>query len=222
MSRKDIWIVVLLVGGYVVCQAIADIGATKFISLAGVVIPAGTFIFTITFTLRDMLHKRLGKEWARAAIVSAGLFNILMAAYLQAMASLPAPPFFKLNEAWSAIFGIVPAIVIGSILAEVISELIDTEVYHFWRHRFANLPQWTRVLVSNAISLPIDSLIFALTAFVLLPPLFGGEALPFMVALSLVGGQIIWKGLITAVSLPSIYLVTERSLSVRLETGLVE
>ena len=210
MSKRNIWTIVLLVGGYVVCQAIADIGATKMVQIGTVVIPAGTFIFTITFTLRDMLHKRLGKEWARASIILAGVFNILMAGYLAGMAALPAPPFFGLNEAWGSIFALVPSIVIASITAEVVSELIDTEVYHLWKTKMGHWPQWTRVLASNVVSLPIDSFIFAVLAFVLLPPLFGQEAAPLGVAMGLVVGQILWKGIVTIVSMPGIYLVKDK------------
>ena len=210
MKKNMIWAIVLLVGGYIICQAIADVGATKFIQIRGAVIPAGTFIFAITFTLRDLLHKRLGKEWARAAIVCAGLFNIVQAIYLAIMARLPYPSFFTLGNAWTQIFAIVPAITAGSIIAEVISELVDTEIYHIWRARLTRLPQWSAVLASNIVSLPLDSFIFGTLAFVLLPPMLGGDTLPFMVAMDLVTGQIIWKTLVTLVSLPAIYLVKEK------------
>jgi hypothetical protein len=212
MERKSIWMVVALVGGYILCQALADIGATKLITVAGVVMPAGTFIFAVTFTLRDLVHKRLGKEWARAAIFCAGAFNIVQAFYLAGMARLPSPAYFGLGDAWAQIFAIVPAITLGSITAELVSELVDTEVYHWWRTRFSRLPQWTSVLVSNTLSLPLDSLIFGTLAFVLLPPVFGGEALSFGVAMSVAGGQIVWKALVTLVSMPGIYLVKDKPL----------
>jgi len=212
MARKLIWSVVVLVGTYILCQAIADIGATKFVQLGDVVIPGGTFIFAITFTLRDMIHKRLGKEWAQAAIVTAGGLNILQAGYLWFISKLPSPVFYEHSSAWESIFAIVPAIAIGSIAAEVVSELIDTEVYHFWKTKFSNAPQWTRVLVSNAVSLPVDSLIFATLAFVILPPLFGENALPFFIALSLTVGQISWKFFVTIVSLPMIYFVKDETM----------
>mgnify|MGYP001047338975 CR=1 FL=1 len=209
MEKRNVWTIVALVGGYILCQAIADIGATKLVSVVGIVIPAGTFIFAITFTLRDLIHKRLGKEWARAAIICAGAFNILQALYLATMAQLPSPAYYELSAAWGQIFAIVPAITIGSIVAELISELVDTEIYHWWTRRLGHLPQWSRVLVSNAVSLPLDSLIFGTLAFVLLPPFLGGDALPFGVAMSVAGGQIIWKALVTVVSMPGIYLVKE-------------
>lgn len=188
MTKKQIWTIVALVGGYIICQVVADVGATKLISVGNVVMPAGTFIFAVTFTLRDLLHKRLGKEWARAAIICAGFFNVIQALYLAGMAVLPSPPFFGLAEPWSAVFALVPAITMGSIIAEVVSEWVDTEVWHFWRSKLGDLPQWSAVLASNAISLPLDSLIFGTLAFTLLPPLFGADAHTFAESIHIVAG----------------------------------
>lgn len=203
-----VWTITALISTYILCQAVADIGATKLVSVAGIVIPGGTFVFTVTFTLRDMLHKRLGKNWARASIIMAGILNLFMAGYLTFIARLPAPPFYGFDQ-WDSIFAFVPAITLGSIAAEVVSELVDTEVYSIWKNRLPKAPQWSRVLVSNAVSLPVDSLIFATLAFVVLPPLFGQEALPFSAALALVGGQIIFKAIVTVISMPFIYLVKD-------------
>jgi len=72
---------------------------------------------------------------------------------------LPASDFYTLGETWSQVFTLLPAIVIASITAELVSELIDTEVYHWWWKTREGYPQWTRVAVSNAVSLPIDSLV---------------------------------------------------------------
>jgi len=212
MQRKTINTIVFLVGAYVICQAIADIGATKMVQVFGFVIPGGTFVFAFTFTLRDVLHKRLGKRWATAAIWTAGLLNIFQALYLWAIGQLSAPVWFALNEPWGAIFAIVPAITIGSITAELLSENIDTEIYHLIKTRVPRIPQWARVLLSNAVSLPIDSLTFALLAFVILPPLFGGETMPVWAALQLTIGQIVFKAIVTLLSLPTIYLVKDQSI----------
>jgi uncharacterized integral membrane protein (TIGR00697 family) len=209
-NKRSVWAIVALVGTYILCQAVADIGATRLVEVAGIVIPAGTFIFAVTFTLRDLLHKRLGKEWARAAIVVAGCLNVVQAAYLAFIGGLPTPAFYPFGETWSAIFAIVPAVTIASIIAEVVCQLVDTEIWAFWRQRLDSLPQWTAVLASNLVSLPLDSFIFGTLAFVVLPRVVGGDALPFGVAMSLVGGQIVFKAIVTAISLPTIYLVKER------------
>lgn len=213
LNRKGIWAVVGLIGLYVTCQLIADVGATKFVSIGSFVLPGGSFIFALTFTVRDMVHKRLGKEWARAAILLAAAFNVLMSVYFWAIARVPAPPFFELGDAWDAIFAIVPSIVIGSILAEVVSEWVDTEVYHVWYLKMIDKkgwPQWTSVVASNVVSLPIDSLIFGTFAFTILPLILGGESLPVIDSLKLVQGQIVWKALVTVVSMPAIYLVPRK------------
>ncbi len=211
MSKTVIRAIVILIGTYIMAQAIADIGATKLVEIGGVVMPGGTFIFALTFTLRDMIHKRLGREWARMAIFTAAALNVLLAVYMLILSRLPSPDFFALGDSWNAIFAIVPAVTIGSIVAELASELTDTEAYHFWKTRFPAAPQWSRVLVSNAVSLPIDSIVFTLLAFVLLPPVFGAEAMPFGAAVTrIASGQILYKTAVTVLSLPLIYTVEDK------------
>jgi uncharacterized PurR-regulated membrane protein YhhQ (DUF165 family) len=58
------------------------------------------------------------------------------------------------------------------------------------------------VLTSNAVSIPIDSLIFCWGAF--------GLALPNSVVWSIFLANVIIKGLVTVISLPAIYLVKEK------------
>jgi len=190
------------------------------VDLGGIVLPAGSMIFALTFTIRDLIHKRLGKEWARAAIVMAALFNVAQAAYFAWVASLDAPVFYQFSEAWSAIFAIVPAVTAASIIAELLSELADTEVYHWWYNRMVDrgkLPQWTAVLASNLVSLPLDSFVFGTLAFSVLPLVFGGESLPFGAAMTLVVGQIVWKVAVTLISMPGIYLTKRRSTALIVE-----
>jgi uncharacterized integral membrane protein (TIGR00697 family) len=107
-----------------------------------------------------------------------------------------------MGQAFSAILGPVWRIVIASIVAEVFSELLDTEIYHLWKSRITKRYQWLRVLSSNAVSIPVDSLIFCWLAF--------GFVLPHNVVWSVFYANVIVKGAVTIVSLPSIYLVAEK------------
>jgi uncharacterized PurR-regulated membrane protein YhhQ (DUF165 family) len=61
--------------------------------------------------------------------------------------------------------------------------------------------QWARVLVSNSVSVPLDSLVFCWLAF--------GGALPNAVVWSIVVSNLLVKGATTLISLPAIYLVPE-------------
>lgn len=192
---------VLLVSLYIAAQMLSDIGSLKIALLAGFSIDAGTFIYPLTFTLRDLVHKRLGISAARAVVVTAAGVNLFMALFLQLAARLPEDPTWGLGREFASVLGPVWRIVLASIVAEVASEMIDTEVYRIWVDRVTARFQWLRVLTSNFISIPVDSLIFCWGAF--------GWSLPADVVWSIFAANVILKGLVTLASLPAIYLVNE-------------
>jgi len=100
------------------------------------------------------------------------------------------------------VLGPVWRIVFASIIAEVIAEVIDTEVYSAWVRRFGESRQWGRVLVSNAVALPIDSVVFAMIAFV--------GVVPGSIVWEIIYLNIIFKGVVTVASIPLIYAVKPR------------
>lgn len=205
--KKPEFAIVLLVGVYVALQLIADVTATKIVGIAGITLPAGTFVFALTFTWRDMIHKRLGKTWAQAAIWVAALCNVGMALYFMFAVSLPPAYFWPLQEAFADVLSIVPRIAIASIIAELISELIDTEIYHALIKRVRDRHQYLRVLGSNAVSLPIDSVIFTVLAF--------AGVLPAEAMLMIMLGQTVFKMAVTVVSMPLIYLIPRKEAPVK-------
>jgi len=206
MDKKDALttIAMLSVAGYISAQIFADISSTKIAMVAGLAIDGGTFVYPFTFTLRDMIHKAWGKAMAKKVVLTAGAINLLMALFFSFIIWLPADPTWGFQAEFETILGPLWRIVIASILAEVISELIDTEAYSFFINRISKKFQWGRVLFSNALSIPIDSVVFGLIAFV-------GD-LPIEVVISIIISNILVKGLMTIFSIPGIYLVkTERS-----------
>jgi uncharacterized integral membrane protein (TIGR00697 family) len=92
-----------------------------------------------------------------------------MALYLQWAARAPSDVSYPLDAEFSAIFAPLWRITVASILAEVVSELADTEVYHWFVTRVTTRHQWARVAVSNAVSIPLDNVIFAVVAFGAIP-----------------------------------------------------
>jgi uncharacterized integral membrane protein (TIGR00697 family) len=193
---------IVVVAVYVAAQILSDIGSLKIATIAGFSVDAGTFIYPITFTIRDLIHKRLGKQAARTVIVLTAGINLFMAFYFQLIARLPQDPDWGQGPAFTAILGPVWRIVAASILAEIVSELLDTEVYHWWVTKITRRHQWLRVLASNGVSIPVDSLIFCWVAF--------GGVLPNSVVWSIFTANVIVKGLVTLISLPGIYLVKEK------------
>ena len=119
--------------------------------------------------------------------------------------------FFWLVSAWppdagtgpQLEFGVVLApvrrIVFASIVAEVIAELLDTEVYRSWERRFGESRQWGRVLASNAAAVPLDSLIFVMIAF--------AGVLPGAVIVEIFWVNVVFKLAVAVLSIPWIYWV---------------
>ena len=194
---------IVIISLYIAAQLLSDIASLKITMIAGFSMDAGTFIYPLTFTIRDLVHKRLGKQVARTVIILAAGINLFMAFFFQFTAWLPQDPSWGLGAEFTAVLGPVWRIVLASIVAEVISELIDTEIYHLWVNRITEKYQWMRVLSSNAVSIPVDSLIFCWGAF--------GFVLPHDVVWSIFWANVIVKGAVTIVSLPAIYMVKDKN-----------
>lgn len=204
IDTRTTWLIALT-GAFVLALALADVAATKFILIGGVVAPGGIFLFSVIFVVRDMLHRVAGEAYVKRAILIAAALNLLMGMYLWMIARFPAPAFYELTEPWGQIFTLAPGIVLGSISAAVISQLVNTWVYQRLWDRGA--PLWWRVIGSNLVSLPVDSIIFTFLAFVILPPIFGGTPIALAAAIArIVGGQTLVKAIIMLIMTPVVYL----------------
>lgn len=202
MNTKTLNTIVILISAYIAAQMLADIASLRIVLVAGFSIDAGTLVYPFTFTLRDLVHKVAGVSAARLLIFAAAGINILMALLFALVAALPADPAVGAQTAFVEALNPVWRIVFASILAEVISELLDTEAYHLWERRFGTRWQWGRVLVSNAVSVPVDSAVFVVGAF--------AGVLPAEVVLAIFASNVLVKGAVTLLSLPGIYAVRER------------
>ncbi len=200
-------VAVAAVGAYVGAQVIADVTSLKIGNVTGRAVDMGTFVYPITFTLRDVVHKALGKRAARTLVVTAAAVNLFMAFYLQWAARAPTDASYPLGPEFSAVLAPLWRITIASIVAEVVSELVDTEVYSWFVQRVTTRHQWARVAVSNAVSVPLDNVIFAVGAFGALPGL-GDHALtlPWDAVWDIFVVNLTVKALVSAASLPLIYV----------------
>ncbi|HKI58782.1 MAG TPA: VUT family protein [Trueperaceae bacterium] len=125
---------------YVSCTLLANYTLDSFLPIGGFfLLNVGTLFFGVTFTQRDRVHG-FGRRAVYAMILSAALANVLLSSHLG-----------------------TPLRYVGvRFLSIVLSETADTEIYQRLIHR-----RWlTRVASSNAVSAPLDTLIFTLLAFV--------------------------------------------------------
>lgn len=196
-------VMTLIITLYVACELIANITAGRTVSLFGITAPGGVFIYALTFTLIDLINERLGKAGAQRVVAGAFAANLLFALYCTLVLALPAPPFFKQRDAFTAVLGATPRIVIASLTAYLISSLIDVEIFDVWKRRVGG-HKWVRVVASNTVSTAIDSVLFVTISF--------AGSLPI---LPLILGQYLIKMAVTIVSVPLIYATKE----INAETG---
>jgi queuosine precursor transporter len=158
-------VVIVVIAVYAAVQLLADIASLKIGVVFGLAVDMGTFIYPLTFTLRDLAHRVLGRRNARVLIVAAALLNLLAVLYLIGSARVPSDAGWGLGAEYAAIFTPIWRIVVFSIIAQLVSQLVNTEIYHWFATRVTRRHHWLRVLVSNTASIPLDNLIFVLGAF---------------------------------------------------------
>jgi len=124
---------------YVACTLLANYTLDSFLPIGGFfLLNVGTLFFGITFTQRDRVH-RFGRRTVYQMILIAAVANVVLGAAL----------------------GTPLRYVAVSFLSIVIAETADTEVFQRLKDR-----RWlTRVATSNALSAPLDTIIFTVLAF---------------------------------------------------------
>ncbi len=179
---------------YAVSIVIANITASKLMTVFGLTVAAADIIYTIGFTTIDLINEYYGKMEAKRAILVAFFCNILWAFSAYVAVNLPpADVFAEMQPQFAAVIGSAPRIVLASMLAYYIASRVDVFVYHVVRERRG--PVWARILGSNIISLLVDSVIFSTIAFYGVFPL-----LPVII------GQYVIKNVISVLNIPFAYL----------------
>ncbi len=150
---------------YTAAQLLANIASIKVGYVLSYAVDMGVFLYPITFTLRDIIHREMGAPFTRKCIYGAVLINLFMVLYFAFISLFPADNTVANARLFDQVLSPVWRLVIFSLLAQFISELTDTEIYRLYVQKFKEKYQWGRVLVSNAVSIPIDNLIFCVGAF---------------------------------------------------------
>ena len=159
------FLTILIIGVYIACQMISNISSVKIANVLSLAVDGGTFIYPLAFTIRDMAHKTIGKKNTQKLIIVSAIINTFTPIYFYIVSQIPADSNWEFNEAFQITLSPVMRIAIASIVASTLSELVDTEVYHFFITKITKRFQWLRVLISNAFSIPIDNFLFVIIAF---------------------------------------------------------
>jgi uncharacterized integral membrane protein (TIGR00697 family) len=191
LDRNTLYWIIGLAATLIMAMTVADFAAAKFLDFGWVVTPAGALLFAVVFVVRDMLHKLAGAAVVQRVILIGVVLNLLIAGFMYAMTFIPAPEF-RPSVHFDAVWKMSLGIVIGSEIATIASQWVNTVVYQkLWERDWGS---WTRTFVSNLVSLPVDAVLFVLFAFVFIPPLLGGDAMEINKAISrIVSGSTLFK-----------------------------
>lgn len=191
-NQKDntMWIAALS-AALILCMTVADFAAVKFLDFGWVVTPAGAMLFGVVFVVRDMLHKIAGAAFVTRVILIGVILNLLVAGFMYLITFLPSPAF-RPSVNFDAVFKMSLGIVIGSEIATIVSQWVNTYVYQFlWERDWGS---WARTFLSNLVSLPVDAFFFVMLAFVAMPMILGGNALDINAAIArIVSGSTLFK-----------------------------
>lgn len=201
LSRRRVTWLIATVGVYVAASLIANIMSIRAVSILGWAVDAGTLTYPLTFTVRDMIHKVGGRTAARTAIVVTAALNVAMAVALWGASVLPADMTVGAQREFGDVLVTTWRIVLASVIAQMLAEFADTEVYQRFVARFGHRVQAGRVLASNAVSVPLDSVLFSVIAF--------AGVFPRSVVIEIIVANIVIKGISSLLTSPMIYLVPD-------------
>lgn len=181
----------------------ANIIASKIVSIdflvVEVTLPAAVFVFPLTFLVTDTINEIWGKQRAKEIIWLGFAMNLLMIAFLYLGQVLPPAPTWELQQAYEAVLGAVPRMVVASLAAYIFSQLHDVWAFQFWKRLTKGRFLWLRNNLSTMVSQLFDSVIFVTIAFAF--------TMPWEVVITLIINQYLVKLIIAAVDTPLIYLL---------------
>lgn len=180
---------------------LSNISSLRIVEVLGISMDAGTLLYPLTFTLRDLIHKKSDKKTALHIVYIGVVMNLLMFIVFFIVSKLPADMLVGEQKEFGQVLVGSWRIVLASIVAMFISEVVDSEIYQWYAEKFKKY-HFMRVLTSNFISVPLDSIIVTLIAF------YG--VMPNSVLISITLVNIAIKYIIALVTVPSIYLVKEK------------
>ena len=153
----------VLTGLYVGVVVMAQVGTNKIVDvpLTSLTAPGGTFLIGIALSMIEIAHRtaptrREGFVNAQVMVACGWVASAILAGYLAVLNVMsPDDPLFdRLAGTWR--------IVVASLLAFAVSETIDNSLGTWMRDRVHDA--W-RVVGTNAVSVPLDSIVFLLIAF---------------------------------------------------------
>jgi len=200
-----------IVALFVAVLITSNFTAAKLITIAGFVVPAAVLLFPISYIIGDVLTEVYGYGAARKAIWLGFACNLIVVGVTWLSIALPPASVWTLPSlrsvgesqgAYAAVLGMAPRIVLGSLLAYLIGEFLNSAVLARLKIVTGGRFLWVRTIGSTLAGQLADSLVFISIAFAGLVP---GRVLGLMIVT-----QWLVKSGFEAIATPVTYLVVAR------------
>ncbi len=156
---------VIIVAVFVTCLIVANIIAVKLVGIYGLVIPAGTIVFPLSYICGDVLTEVYGYRRARQVIWLGFGCNLLAVVAIWLGQELPGAVFWDAQEAYERILGFTPRLLLASFIAYLFGQFSNSWVMARMKIWTQGRNLWARTIGSTVIGEGLDSLIFVLIAF---------------------------------------------------------
>jgi uncharacterized integral membrane protein (TIGR00697 family) len=163
-------------------------------------ISVGILPYPITFLITDLISEIYGKKRANQIVV-VGIFASFFSMLIVYIANaVPATDWSPVNDTiFKTVFGATAIAVFASMMAYLLAQFIDIQIYHFWKRRTKGKHLWLRNNFSTFLSQFVDTF----TVLILLCS-FGKIGWDRFTGLLIAG--FIFKVLIAVLDTPFLYL----------------
>ena len=146
---------------------ISNLCAVKLWNFFGIAVDGGVILFPFTYILGDLTIEFYGQKISKNIIFSSFLINIIAILIFYIVIALPPYPGWSLQNSFQNVLGFTPRIILGSLIAFVLSNLLNNYIFTQLKQRKGIFERVfiARALGSSAFAHLIDSFIFETIAF---------------------------------------------------------
>ncbi|MCE3228770.1 MAG: yhhQ [Bacteroidetes bacterium] len=168
-KRKDL-VFIILAGFFVTNAIVAELIGGKVVQFFGLFYQSiGIILWPVVFILTDLINEHYGKNGVRKlTYVTVGLivYTFLIITVARQIPAIISNETVQDKE-FNIVFGPSQWIIVGSIIAFLVSQLVDVYVFWVFRNRTGGKLIWLRATGSTIVSQLIDTFIVQYVAFVL-------------------------------------------------------
>lgn len=167
MNRKQKYLIYLtaLSAGTLL---ISNLSAIKLWDLFGIAVDGGLVLFPLTYILGDLIIEFYGRDVAKNIILAGFLVNLIAVVVFYIVIALPAYPGWDMQEAYAAVLGFSPRIILGSLAGYLTSNFLNNYLFEKMRKSDSVFSRSfiARALGSSAFAHIMDSAVFETIAFI--------------------------------------------------------